>query len=99
MVLTTDRASDLRPWGSGLNRSLAAPKVRAMQGQLLDHDQDYKDMDTEVGNRRPLHSGICTSGSGTLSCFPSWGCDEGNQCTKGQSGPLLMELRKCHWTR
>lgn len=61
MVLTTDRASHLRLPGPGLNPSLTAPGVRAMQDQGLDYDQDYKDMVTEVGKGHLLLSGICAS--------------------------------------
>lgn len=71
MVLTTDGASDLSPWGPGLNPSLAAPEVRAMQGRVPDYDQDCRDMDTGVGKGHLLLSGICASGSGTLSSFTS----------------------------
>lgn len=82
MVLTTDRASHLRLQGPGLNPSLTAPRGRAMQVQVPNYDQDYRDMDTEVGKRHLFLSGICASGSSTLSRFTSWGCDEANQCTK-----------------
>lgn len=57
--------SALQP--QGLVLDCLTPAIRAVQGQVPDCDQDYRGMDTEVRKRHQLLSGICASGSSTLS--------------------------------
>lgn len=103
MVLTTDGASDLRPWRPDLNPSLTAPRGSTMQGQVLDYDQDYRNVETKVGKRLLLLSGICASGSSTLSYFTYWGCDKARQCSKDCRALRCptngVVTGQCHWTR